>query len=354
MLKRTPLYPIHKKLGAKFVPFAGWEMPLQFSSILEEAKAVRSGAGIFDVSHMGRIFVKGPSAEDFLNYLTTNDVKALKPNQVQYSLILNEKGGTVDDITLYRFDNNSFMLCVNAANKEKVLNHMKELSQGFDVDIEDRSDQLLQIALQGPKAVQILKNLYPGVENLGFYTFKTFGETFISRTGYTGEDGFEIYIPLQEGIDLYKKLLEAALPCGLGARDVLRIEAGYPLYGHELNQELDPREANLGRFIKTDKEFYGKEGLLKRGEPKRKLFGLKLSKRLIARQGDIVLKEDQPVGKVSSGTFSPNLQASIALAFLPRDFKKGETVKVQIRNKQIEAIVTSSRFIDNTPRKRKK
>lgn len=353
MLKRTPLYEIHKSLGAKFVPFGGWEMPVQFSSILKEAKEVRTNSGLFDVSHMGRIFVRGKEAEKFLDYLTTNDVEKLKIGEVQYSLILNENGGTVDDITVYRLKDEEFMLCVNAANREKDLKYIKNLAKDYQVEIEDQSGELLQIALQGPKAVQILENFYPDIGELRFYTFKTFGDTIVSRTGYTGEDGFEIYIPVREGVELYKKLLEFSQPCGLGARDVLRIEAGYPLYGHELSEDRDPREANLGRFIRMEKDFYGKEGLIKRGEPKRKLFGLKLEKRLIARQGDKVLKEKREIGVVSSGTFSPNLNSSIALAFLPKEFRRGEKVEVAIRNKRVEAEVVSPRFIDNTPRKRK-
>ena len=355
MLERTPLYEIHKRVGAKFVPFAGWEMPVQFSSILDEAKEVRQRVGVFDVSHMGRIFVEGSQAEEFLEYLTTNSVKKLKPFDVQYSLILNEMGGTKDDITVYKFDENHFMLCVNAANRQKVLEHMENLAKDYDVKIKDRSGELVQLAIQGPKAVEVVEKYFPGVGELKFYTFKTFGDTVVSRTGYTGEDGFEVYIPVEEGIKLYKDLLEEGVkPCGLGARDVLRIEAGYPLYGHELSEELDPREANLKRFIDLQKDFYGKEGLLSRGEPKRKLLGLVLEKRQIARQGDKVYLGDNPVGEVSSGTFSPNLGKSIALAFLQKDIEKGSTVEVEIRGKRLKAEVVSPRFIDNTPRRKKK
>ncbi len=355
MLERTPLYGIHKEVGAKFVPFAGWEMPVQFSSILDEAKEVRRGVGVFDVSHMGRIFVEGSQAEEFLEYLTTNSVKRLNPGDVQYSLILNERGGTVDDITVYRFGDNRFMLCVNAANRQKVLRHMENLAKGYDVKIEDRSKELVQLAVQGPKAVEVVEKFFPGVGELKFYTFKTFGDTVVSRTGYTGEDGFEIYIPVEEGKKLYKDLLEEGVkPCGLGARDVLRIEAGYPLYGHELSEELDPREANLKRFIDLQKEFFGKEGLFSRGEPKRRLLGLVLEQRRITRQGDKVFIENTPVGEVTSGTFSPNLGKSIALAFLQRGIEKGSTVEVEIRGKRLKAEVVSPRFIDNTPRRRKK
>ena len=350
---KTPLYELHRELKAKFVPFAGWDMPVSYTSILDEAVAVRTSAGIFDVSHMGRIFVKGTRAGDFLNYLTTNDVSKLKTGDVQYSLILNEKGGTVDDVTVYKLGEEEFMLCVNASNREKVIHHAKRLASDFGVEIEDKSHKLVQIALQGPRAVEILEKFYPSVGELKFYTFKTFGEIIVSRTGYTGEDGFEIYIPSKEGVELFKKLLEFAKPCGLGARDILRIEAGYPLYGHELSEELDPREANLSRFIKMEKSFYGKEGLERRGEPKRKLFGLKLEGRRIARQGVKVFKGDKPIGEVTSGTYSPNLKASIALAFLDKEVQRGEEVEVLIGNKPVKAQVVSPRFIDNTPRKAK-
>ena len=348
---KTPLYELHKRLKAKFVPFAGWDMPVSYSSILDEAVAVRTSAGIFDVSHMGRIFVRGTRAGEFLNYVTTNDVFKLKDGDVQYSLILNERGGTVDDITVYKLSQEEFMLCVNAANREKVWKHLQNLASPFGVDLEDRSQELVQIALQGPRAVEILERFYPSVGELRFYTFKTFGDTIVSRTGYTGEDGFEIYIPPEGGLELFKKLLEFAKPCGLGARDVLRIEAGYPLYGCELGEDLDPREANLGRFIKMDKEFYGKEGLLKRGEPQRKLFGLKLEGRRIARQGVKVKRGDETIGEVTSGTYSPNLKASIALAFLNRTIERGQEVEVLLGRQAVKAVVTSPRFIDNTPRK---
>ena len=349
-LRRTPLYPLHKELGAKFVPFAGWEMPVQYTSILDEAKAVRQSAGIFDVSHMGRLFVRGKNAEGFLNYLTTNNVEKLKEGQVQYSLIPNDRGGVVDDITVYKISPEEFMLCVNAANKEKVLNHLKRFANDYGVEIEDASDRLIQIALQGPRAVEILEKYLPASRELKYYTFLKEGDLIVSRTGYTGEDGFEIYIPPEGGIKLFKDLIkDGAKPAGLGARDILRIEAGYPLYGHELSEELNPFEANLKRFIDTEKDFFGKEALLKR-EVKRKLRGLLLSKRQIARQGDKVYIGDNPVGEVSSGTFSPNLKKSIALAFLDKEIKIGATVEVEIRGKRITAEVVKPRFINNIPK----
>jgi len=349
-MKRTPYYELHKKFGAKFVPFAGWEMPVQFSSILEEAKTVRSSAGVFDVSHMGRLFVEGPDAEDFLNYLTTNNVKKLQVGDVQYSLILNEKGGTVDDITVYKLFPERFMVVVNAANREKVLKHMENLKGEFNCTITDKSDEITQLAVQGPKAVEILKELYPGVENLKYYTFGEFNNVLISRTGYTGEDGFEVYIPAEGGKKLYQNLVEKGVkPCGLGARDVLRIEAGFPLYSHELGEDMDPREANLSRFIDLSKEFFGKEALLSK-EPKRRLRGLVLEVKRVTRQGDKVYKRGAPVGEVSSGTFSPNLGKAIALAFLDKDIALDEPVEVEIRGKRVPAKVVKSRFINNIPK----
>ena len=352
-MQRTPYYELHKELGAKFVPFAGWEMPVQFSSILEEAKEVRKGVGIFDVSHMGRLFIEGPDAERFLNFLTTNNVEKLKEGEVQYSLILNERGGTVDDITVYKFSKDRFMVVVNAANRQKVLEHFNNFKSDFDVSVSDRSGELTQLAVQGPKAVELLKKIYPGVENLRYYTFGEFGGTVISRTGYTGEDGFEVYIPAEGGIELYQKLLKmGAKPCGLGARDILRIEAGFPLYGHELGEDMDPREANLSKFIDLQKEFLGKEALLER-EPKRKLRGLVLQQRRVTRQGDKVYKGETLIGEISSGTFSPNLGKAIALAFLDRDIKLNDSIEVEIRGKRVPAKVVKGRFISNVAKKTK-
>ncbi len=351
-MRKTPLYPVHKSLKAKFVEFAGFQMPIQFSSILDEAKTVRQKVGIFDVSHMGRIFVEGPDAEKFLNYLTTNNVEKLEPFDVQYSLILNPRGGVIDDITVYKFSNHRFMLCVNAANKEEVLNHLNQYKEKFNVEITDKSEELIQFALQGPEASRLLEKYIPEVSKLKYYTFLSDGGLIVSRTGYTGEDGFEVYIPAAEGIELYKKLIaDGAKPCGLGARDVLRIEAGYPLYGHELSAERDPREANLSKFIDLNKDFVGKEALLER-EPKYRLRGLVLSKRQIARQGDKVFIGETPIGEISSGTYSPNLGKSIALCFLQRDNlpKEGQTVEVEIRGKRIPATVVKPRFINNIPK----
>ncbi len=349
-MKRTPLYSLHKRFGARFVPFAGYEMPVQFSSILEEAKEVRKGVGVFDVSHMGRIFVSGNRAEEFVEYLTTNKVSKLKKGDVQYSLILNDRGGVVDDITVYKLSSDRFMLVVNAANREKVLSLVGRLNENFGAKVEDKTEELVQLAVQGPKAAEVLEKLFPGVSQLKYYTFGIFDGALISRTGYTGEDGFEIYLPAEGGLSLYEKLVkEGVKPCGLGARDVLRIEAGFPLYGHELDEDKDPREANLSRFIDLSKEFFGKEALLSR-EPKRRLRGLILDGRRVARGGEKVYFEGLPVGEVSSGTFSPNLGSSIALAFLDKGVEMGSSVEVEIRGRRIPAKVVKSRFINNVPR----
>ncbi|NPB05083.1 MAG: glycine cleavage system aminomethyltransferase GcvT [Aquificae bacterium] len=347
-MRRTPLYPLHRRMRARFVPFAGWEMPLQFSSVLEEARAVRRKVGVFDVSHMGRIFVSGPRAEEFLEWATTNRVSKLTEGRVQYSLLLNERGGTLDDVTVYRLGPREFMLVVNAANREKVLRHLSELNSDFGCRIGDKTEELVQLAVQGPEAKEVLEEFFPGVSELRYYSFGRWGEALVSRTGYTGEDGFEVYLPAEGGLSLYEKLLEKGVkPCGLGARDVLRIEAGFPLYGRELGEDLDPREANLSRFIDLSKDFFGKEALLSR-EPKRRLRGLILKERRVARGGERVLRGEVEVGTVTSGTFSPNLERSIALAFLDPSVETGSEVLVEVRQRAVPAEVVRSRFVDNT------
>ena len=338
-MKWTPLYEVHKKLGARFTTFAGFIMPLQYTSVIEEVKAVRQRVGLFDISHMGRILVKGKEVKEKLQYLTTNNLNKLKPGKVQYNLLTNEKGGIKDDITIYMLSEEEFFICCNAANKEKVISHLSKYLR-----VEDLSDKLLQFALQGPKSEEILSKYYD-VKDLKFYRFKTFGNTILSRTGYTGEDGFEIYIPIKEGIELFKELLKEAKPCGLGARDVLRIEAGFPLYGHEISEDITPIEANLDRFVDLNKDFLGKEEMLKK-PLKRKLFGLVMIDRGIPREGYLVCKEGKEIGVISSGTFSPTLNKGIALCFveLP-ERKENNLVEVKVRDKFLKAELKSYPFV---------
>ncbi|RUM30953.1 MAG: glycine cleavage system aminomethyltransferase GcvT, partial [Aquifex sp.] len=238
---KTPLYYVHKQLKAKFTNFAGWIMPLQYSSIVEEVRAVREEAGVFDISHMGRILIQDPEGK--LQFFTTNNLNKLSVGRVQYNLLPNERGGVKDDITVYMLSEGEFFLCVNAANRKKVV---KWLSP--HLKLRDVSENFVQIALQGPKSEEILSKFFP-VSEIKYYRFKVFDGTIISRTGYTGEDGFEIYAPPEKGKELFSELIKLAKPCGLGARDVLRIEAGLPLYGNEISEEITPIEANLERFV---------------------------------------------------------------------------------------------------------
>ncbi len=338
-MRKTPLYEVHKKLKARFTPFAGWSMPLQYTSVIEEVKAVRESSGIFDVSHMGRLLVKGKDAKEKLQYLTTNNLNKLKPGKVQYSLLTNEKGGVRDDITIYMLSDEEFFICCNAANRDKVIAHLSRF-----VSVKDLSDELLQFAIQGPRSEEILSRYYD-VKDLKYYNFKTFGDVIVSRTGYTGEDGFEVYAPVKEGIELFKELLKEAKPCGLGARDVLRIEAGFPLYGHEISEDITPLEANLDRFVDLSKDFLGKEAMLKK-PLKWKLFGLTMIDKGIPREGYYIYKEGKEIGKVSSGTFSPTLNKGIALCFVElSERKEGNPVEVKIREKFLKAELKSYPFV---------
>lgn len=334
----TPLYTFHKSLGAKFVEFAGWHMPVEYSSIKEEVAAVRQDCGLFDISHMGRLLIKG--GYEKLDYLTSRGTDKLKEGRVQYNLLLNERGGIKDDITLYRLSQGEFFLCVNAANKDKVYRWFLEKG----IEVEDLSSKSIQLALQGPRSMEVLKRYFP-VEDIRYYHFKTFDGAIVSRTGYTGEDGFEIYIDNQRGLELFEVLLKDCIPCGLGSRDVLRIEAGMPLYGHELSEDITPFEANLDRYVNLERDFIGKEDLLKK-EVKRKLFGLELLKRGVPREDYEILYQGKNIGYVSSGTFSPTLQKGIALCFVELDYRReGLEVELDVRGKRLPAMLKSYPFI---------
>ncbi len=336
---RTPLYEVHKSLRARFTDFHGWEMPLQYSGIVDEVKAVRSSVGVFDISHMGRFFIEGKDAFQMLQRLTTNNLGKLSPGRVQYNLITNERGGVKDDITIYMFSKEKFFLCVNAGNREKI----KDWINGF-IRVTDVSQNTVQIALQGKESEKIISEFYD-VLDLRYYRFKIFGDIMVSRTGYTGEDGFEIYAPAEKGIKLFKELVKKAKPCGLGARDVLRIEAGFPLYGHELSEDITPLEANLERFVDFSKEFIGKEIILSK-EISRKLFGLEMIDRGVPREGYEIVKNGRTIGTISSGTFSPTLGKGIALCFVDlEERKEGNEVYVKVRNRLLKAKLRSYPFI---------
>lgn len=328
-LKRTPLFAFHQEHGARLVPFAGWEMPVQYSSILEEHRAVRTAAGLFDVSHMGEVMVTGPESIAFLNKLVTNDVRPLDEGRVLYTAMCYEDGGVVDDLLIYRLGDERFLLVINAGNIVKDLQWMNDRVIGYNCRLDHISDDFALLALQGPKAFEILADLS---ENLGDLPRFGLKETtlagaaiIVSRTGYTGEDGVEIFVAPSEADGLARALVKAGTPhglalVGLGARDSLRLEAGLPLYGHELSPRISPLQAGFGWVVKFDKtaDFYGKKALAaeKAGGLKHRVRWFRLDGRRIAREGTPVLQNGVPVGKVLSGTLSPMTDGPIGSALI--------------------------------------
>ncbi len=355
-LLRTPLFDIHKALGAKMVPFAGWEMPVQYAGgILAEHRAVREDAGIFDVCHMGEFEVTGPDRNAFVNRVTTNDVSALAPGQVQYSAFLNEQGGVVDDCTVYRFED-KVMLVVNAANIDKDWEHVVAQKKGANVRIRNVSDAVGLLALQGPRAEAILQ---PHTEtilpDIGYYRFAT-GRVagagcFISRTGYTGEDGFELYCRAQDAAALWQALTGPgkATPIGLGARDTLRLEVGYALYGNDIDDETTPLEAGLGWITRIDKgaPFMGEAALKqqKLAGVQRRLVGFRMVGKGIPRHGMPTMVDGVACDVVRSGTMSPSLGYAIGTTYLPASRAAvGSRFHVDIRGEAMEAEVVKRPF----------
>ena len=356
-MSRTALYEIHKKLGAKIVEFAGWEMPVQYEGIREEHRAVRESAGLFDVSHMGEVFVTGPEAKAFTQWLTTNDVEAVKEYQAQYTLLCNREGGVVDDVIIYKFSDDKFLFCVNASNTDKDYEWIKAESGGFDVSVDNRSREYSQIAIQGPDSGKILGTLLGDglteVRRFRFGIFKWQGiEMIVARTGYTGEDGYEIFLPWDGGPALWESLMKAGReygikPCGLGARDTLRIEMAYPLYGHEIDEDINPLEAGLGRYIKLESgDFIGRDVLRKSLEDglTQKLIGFEMVDRGIPRQGYDIYNEGHLLGSVTSGTLSPSLDKSIGMGYLKSEDAGRQKVKIEIRGTAREAEVVDFPF----------
>lgn len=355
-LKKTPLYDEHLRLKAKMVEFHGWLLPLQYSSILAEHNAVRNAAGLFDVSHMGEIAVKGEGSEASLQRILTNDISTLKPGQASYSLMCYPDGGIVDDLVVYKLSEENYLLVVNASNVEK--DYQWLLLHASVAEIEDVSDRYAQLALQGPNSSKILQRLTPQpLDEIGFYRFK-YGasiegiEALLSRTGYTGEDGFEIYFDAAKAPILWQSLLDAGstlglVPAGLGARDTLRFEASLPLYGNELSEKVTPIEAGLDRFVKFTKDFIGKEALWAQKERgvKRRIAGLELLDPGVPRQGYEVYANGEVVGFVTSGNFAPYLKKYLALALLKSDFShEGQKLSVSIRGKEHRAVVVPIPF----------
>jgi aminomethyltransferase len=342
--RHTPLYDEHKALGARLVDFAGWEMPVQYEGIKAEHQAVRRAAGLFDVSHMGEVFFRGPDAEAAVQRLVTRDVSRLGEGQAGYSAVCYEDGGTVDDVLVYRRPDD-FLVVVNAANREKDLDHFRANTGDLDVEISDETEDWALLALQGPEAADLLQNLTAtDLSTLKYFRFAD-GEvagvkTIISRTGYTGEDGFELYLPSDDAPRVWRELLEAgATPAGLGARDTLRLEAGMCLYGNELDPETTPLEAGIGFAVHLDKEqeFIGQDALRKEKEEglRKKLVGFEVEGRGIARHDHPVEVEGEPVGKVTSGTLSPTLNRAIGLALVSPGVE--DRFEVVIRDRPVEA-----------------
>lgn len=358
-MKRTPLFNKHVSLGAKMVPFAGFEMPVQYSGLTEEHFAVREKAGLFDVSHMGQFFIEGPGAKDLLQYVATNNADALKDGKAQYTCLTNENGGIVDDLIVYKIADEKYFVVVNASNIDKDWNHINNHNT-FGAIMTNASDEMSLLAIQGPKATEILQKLTPvQLQDLPYYHF-TIGEVagvqdvIISNTGYTGSGGFEIYFKNEDAEKLWDELLSAGeefgmLPCGLGARDTLRLEKGFCLYGNDLDDNTTPLEAGLGWITKFDKDFVAKDILEKQKSEgvTKKLAGFEMQEKAIPRNGyPVVDAEGKTIGKVTSGTMSPMKKTRIGLAYLDTDFTKvGTEIFIQIRNKNIPAQVVKPPFV---------
>lgn len=355
-MKKTCLHHRHVGLGAQMSPFGGFDMPIQYRGIVEEHNAVRNACGIFDVSHMGEVEIKGRDAERFINHIFTNDVTGAPAGQCFYGMMLHPEGGVVDDLLVYKRGENDFFLVINAANISKDVDWIRSHREGFDVEIDHLSDSTGEIAVQGPTAESVITEVL-GIEcaGLAFYTFRELDyeghHVIISRTGYTGEDGFEIYSDHDLTVALWDRLIESGRvePCGLGCRDTLRFEVGLPLYGDELADDITPVEAGLGIFVKLDKpEFIGKEAIAaqKAEGPRRKLVGLELADRAIPRHGYEVLDEnDNVIGTVTTGYHAISVDKSIAMALIDADHAAlGTPVKVRIRRKVFPATVVKKKF----------
>jgi aminomethyltransferase len=351
-LKRTPLHDTHVALGARMVPFAGWEMPVQYASIVDEHRTVRSAIGLFDLSHMGEVLLSGSEALAFARYAVVSDPGALEPGQAQYSMLCADDGGIIDDLIVYRTDDGYLLVC-NASNHDAVVEHLQAL-QGhgdFDAVIDDRSERTALIAPQGPGAAELLAQVTDlDLSTLGYYRSVRGAvagtDCLVARTGYTGEDGFELFCDARRARGVWDALVTAGTPlglkaCGLGSRDTLRLEAGMPLYGNELGRDTNPYEANLGRVVKLEKgEFVGRAALasVQQSGPERKLVGLVMRDNAVARHGYPVLVDGEAVGTVTSGTASPTLGERIAMAYLPVAAAGiGNPVEVVVRERRYRA-----------------
>jgi aminomethyltransferase len=350
---RTTLYDWHVAHGARMVDFGGWDMPVQYTTIIDEHSAVRNGAGLFDVSHMGRLSFGGPDTLDLIQKITTNNAATMKDGQVRYSLICNDNGGIRDDVLVYRWPY-GYALVVNAGNRLKIVDWIKESRGALSVQVNDQTLSTCMIAVQGPNAIELCKGLTDADASKLAYYYATptrcLGQNcVVSRTGYTGEDGVELMVPNAIGVQLWEELVKrGGRPCGLGARDTLRLEAAMPLYGHELSEDIDPYSAGLAWAVKLDKgDFRGKEALLRRqSNPNlRRRIGLELKGKRIAREGAIVKSAGKQIGVVTSGTHSPTFAKPIAMACVEPAYQKvGSPLLVDIRGNDEEAVVVPLPF----------
>jgi len=365
-LRRTALYEMHKKANGHIVDFSGWELPTHYSSIKEEHFAVRNKAGLFDVSHMGEVTVKGKEAFNFVQNLVTNDVSKLENNQILYGMMCYETGGIVDDLLVYKYTDDNFYLVINASNVEKDFAWMLKNSENYDVELVNMSKDVSEIAIQGPNAQKILQKITNvDLDEIKFFYFKdevlvNGKNALISRTGYTGEDGFEVYLAHEDVSGVWEKLFEVGevdglLPTGLGCRDTLRFEVALPLYGNELSKDITPLEASLGFFVKLDNDdFIGKSVLVKQKEDglTRKTVGLELVDKGIARHGYDVYADDKKIGFVTTGYKSPSTKKSVALAMVDIDYSKMDTeVYIEVRGKMKKAKVVGRRFFKKSYKK---
>jgi len=371
-MMKTLLYEIHESLGARFTSFAGYKLPLYYTSITSEHLAVRNDVGLFDVSHMGRLIVEGEDAKNFLNYLAVNDIEKLYPGKMHYSLLLNENGGIIDDITVFMLNHHKFILVVNAANRLKVVNWLNKNKRDLKVSVRDVTRESIMLAVQGPKSENVYRDAYNEDFNLKRFHFTIFGEPIekgsfiISRSGYTGEDGFEViyfYNGKKDAYDLWRKIYgkieqNSGLPCGLGARDMLRIEAGYCLYGNDIDENINPYEASLGWVVKLYKpSFIGKDKLLElKDKISKKRFGLVMTDPGIPRKGYRIYlsvnKDDfVEIGYISSGGYSPILEKGIGIAYININLLEDpldKEVFIDVRGKMRSAVIKNFPLFDET------
>ncbi len=356
-LRPTPLNSVHRALGAKMVDFGGWDMPVQYSGVIEEHNTVRTAVGLFDVSHMGEIEIRGPQAAQLTDFVTTNAVQKLSLGQAHYSGLLYNHGGFVDDILVHKVADDHYFLCVNASNQEKDYEHIRAQNR-FDAEVEFASERYAQIAVQGPRAKDTLRKLTPvDLSAIKYYWFAD-GDLCglparIAHTGYTGELGYEVYVPPSEAARVWNELLQAGAefgikPCGLGARNTLRLEAKMALYGHEIDASISPLEADLSWIVKLQKgDFVGRDALLKQKEAgvSRKLVGFEMRARGIGRDGYEVLLDGAPSGWVTSGSPSPTLGKNIGLCYLPAEHAvPGKSIQIMIRNQPVDAVTVETPF----------